>query len=477
MSFKLKLILFILLASDCIYTFWQCYNLSLDGDMPGGIILSSGIDQVLADPFGFSVITEHKVYQNPNKFFAHYIYYKYFTTMPFLLQKFMSPIESVYVSCAIIKTTIQIILIYLISLFASAFSKTGKGSLLLGACIITPLFQTHGYDTYMNVVNNSPAYLFFYAIPNTFLLLFLWPFYKKIIYPERSFNVVTKIYILILGIMLSLSGPLIPGIIIVVSVVTFFSVFLKYFIESRFSVLKSISATLSNILKTDLLFLFLINFACFYSLYIGTANSINSLNDLSLTDRYLRIPEGIYNLFASKLGMPLLVIAVIANYYIIKKLFRDDLSKKILMLYRYIIAFTIIYIVLLPLGGFRTYRPYIIRFDTIAPVTIALICVFCITALFLINNLKGGFKKYYIGFIIIFSIIYTIADEPHFDENTCEKRALFTIANSNDSIVKLSTACTVMSWGIINDYKVNELNSELLKYWNVTKDKKLFYQE
>ena len=87
------------------------------------------------------------------------------------------------------------------------------------------------------------------------------------------------------------------------------------------------------------------------------------------------------------------------------------------------------------------------------------------------------FKGYYLAGIILFLFIYTNADKPFVDDNTCERQVLEKLAASTEEIVPLSSNCTVMSWERISDYKYSETNAEMLQYWGVTTKKKLYYQQ
>ncbi len=71
-------------------------------------------------------------------------------------------------------------------------------------------------------------------------------------------------------------------------------------------------------------------------------------------------------------------------------------------------------------------------------------------------------------------MIYIYEDKSTKGINKCQRDALYTISKSKDTIVFVNNDCTVMSWGKIKDYKESELNAELLKYWGVTKEKKLY---
>jgi len=140
-------------------------------------------------------------------------------------------------------------------------------------------------------------------------------------------------------------------------------------------------------------------------------------------------------------------------------------------------VFALIYSLLLPLGGFRSYRANIIRYDTIMPVTLGLIFVFGITSFYLIKNISQKYKKIYILSIIILLSIFTNADRLNTQPYKCERGALETLARATENIVVLDCNCPVMDWRIITDYKLSDLNAQLFYYWNITREKKLYYHD
>lgn len=68
-------------------------------------------------------------------------------------------------------------------------------------------------------------------------------------------------------------------------------------------------------------------------------------------------------------------------------------------------------------------------------------------------------------------MVYLYEDKSTKGYNRCQRNALYEISESKEDIVLINSNCNVMSWQIIKDYKESELNAELLKYWEVTKEK------
>ncbi|GAB2456929.1 hypothetical protein GCM10011375_05230 [Hymenobacter qilianensis] len=71
--------------------------------------------QVLQDPFGWAVIAKNEVYAGPNRYFAHAAMVGYLKSVPLWLQRSIDPISSVYLACALFKTAVQGLLLYLLA--------------------------------------------------------------------------------------------------------------------------------------------------------------------------------------------------------------------------------------------------------------------------------------------------------------------------------------------------------------------------
>ncbi len=104
----LYILLLLLFLADVVYSFKQHYHAPMDGDMPSHILPDAAIKPVLDHPLGLYAIIHHKAYADPNRFFCHWSLKTYFDHVPFWLQKAVSPIKSLYLSCAIAKTIFQI---------------------------------------------------------------------------------------------------------------------------------------------------------------------------------------------------------------------------------------------------------------------------------------------------------------------------------------------------------------------------------
>lgn len=272
-----------------------------------------------------------------------------------------------------------------------------------------------------------------------------------------------------------LSGPLNPAVCLVLTLI----VFSKYFIRYIKNVIKTKDKIgikpLLELVPTNVWICFIpIVLLSLYSLYAGRFNSHET--DKTLSFIYASLLIGIKAVLTVKLGFSLLLGLVIINglvIFYIKSKNKDFIKNAYYLLF----AFSIIYILLLPLGGYRVYRPQILRFDTVMPVTLGLIFVFGLSTNFIINHISSRSRPifYFVFAVVVF--IYTNAELTKFRTNECEKSMIKEIIASKDSIVKLSNECTCMEWRPETDPNESELNIQQLIKWGVLNDHKLYYHE
>jgi hypothetical protein len=467
----------LLLLADLAYSFRQHLSQPLDGDMAWNIVPADEVKPILASPFGTAVIRDHQSYPNPNRFFCHYTMKKYFESVPQFLQRFVPPVESVYLSCAIAKIIIQLLLILLLATAITGTFRIFSTDFLMAAILVTPFFQTEGYQSYMGIIDRATTYTFFYALPFLFLLLYFSPFLQQY-YHNRKPAFPGMIYFLWipLAIVVCLSGPLNPGIALILSLLLFLDIVHKNYArsdQSRFS--KRLWLSVAGIPGNYWFWLVPVCLFSLYSLYIGRYNSNNI--PVPLGELYSRLPAGLYYPLTKKLGFPVLILAIVLNYLIIGKKYRTAEGKKIVNIIRWLCLFILLYILLLPLGGFRNNRPNVLRYDTLLPVTISLVCMFGITVFFLLKNLPKQQKNWYIATICGVLLFFTINDEKQFDKNRCEIDALKKISQSASPVVPIPGDCCVLSWGKMTNPEYSRLNARLLEIWNITKEEKLYYNE
>ncbi len=468
------LILLSWVGLDTVYSFWQHLHVALDGDMSAIIVPAEKYAQAMHDPLGLSVLNGER-YGAPNRFFVHAAMSIYFKQVPLWLQAFVSPINSVYLACALLKTILQLALIWLLSAFANGGKRLWGREVLLAAAVVTPFFQAFGYNLQMGIIEKSITYTFFYPLPLAVLLGYFLPFYRNRQAPMKWLQ---HLLLLPLTIALPLSGPLVPAVALLICPSA-----LCFFLWKNYRALpgQPIAQRATNAIAAmpgALLFYFsLMTFLSLWSLYVGSFNSESEGPAIALLDRYPALLKGLASIFTLKLGFPLLTLGIAANLLLLRKFASPDHLKQVMTVGKWVAVFMAAYLMLLPLGGYRSYRTLIVRHDTILPVTLCLVYYYAKTTLVLLRN-EWSYRGWYAVGIALLSLAVTAADLPDFQHNACEKAALETIARSSGKVVKLNSDCPVMGWNDkMTDPEGSKLNAQLLQIWRVTDEVRLYYSE
>jgi hypothetical protein len=180
------------------------------------------------------------------------------------------------------------------------------------------------------------------------------------------------------AVVLAFSGPRIPGVVAVLLLGTGL-----HWLRSR---LTSGAQPLA-VPRQAVLLLVLLGVLCAYSLYIGRNKSENSSAMRSIWERYQPLPMGVFKQLMGKLGVPLLLLACLGNAYLVRRWVAPTLeNQRIRAVLRGVGWFALVYVLLLPLGG---YRPYLLRFDSISPIMLGLCFFYVLSASYLLRALPG----------------------------------------------------------------------------------------
>lgn len=472
----LHISLLILFIIDIVFSFYQYYYIPLDGDMAAIIVPSPQFQIMMHDPFGIHAIVNHEMYMGSNRFFAHWTMKLYFETIPILFQQFTDPITSIYLSCAFAKIITHLLLVLLVWFYCSEKPIIKSFHFILFTLIISSFFQTYGFHNTMAIIDNSITYHFFYAWPMCLLMLFYLPFIIRFYHNKHfQFSPIQQIFSYLLALIMAFNGPLLPAIVTIISFIIAMSLIwacLKNHEKNTF--FNYFKHQISLIPKSFIFIYFFTLITSIYSLYIGTFNIENLNLKLSILERYQKLPFGLFKILTENLGWSLIIVFTCTNTYLARKI--NALSTyKMNRTIKYIGLFILLYIALLPLGGYREYRPFILRYDTLIPVTLIILML---NGTLIINNLhhiNHQYKKYYIGFLVFIVAALNISDSKIPKNNLCEKNALLNISNSNNDTLKLTNDCTVMSWNKIKKSEALHLNSIFLKNVNVIQKHVIFY--
>lgn len=447
----------VLLSIDWAYSLHQYYTTPIDGDLPGAIVPADDVLPILDSPLGFKTLFDGEQYPNPNKYFAHSICHLWFNNVPLFLQHIVSPIDSLYLACAIGKLLMHILLIIIIIIVITGSYRIWSFKSITLALLITTLFQSHGYQTYIGIIDIATTYSFFYALPTIVLLISLLPLLLEVLHNKKIPHRVTILWLVWIP-LCTLSGPLNPGVALIIC-----------FIWFVISIIKKQKLTFNQKVLLTALSIFSL-----YSLFLGSYNSINGEHVKPIIQRYIDLPKGLFYILTGKLAWPILITSLIINTILVKHT-NATLFKQLKQRWIIILTFSTLYLLLLPLGGYRDYRPYIIRYDTFIPITITMIYMYAYSTYHLTKYYNAKRRCLYLPFTILIMLIFSNADNNKYTNNQCERNAIEQIATSNSKIVEINTDCLVAEWKKSTNPQDSKLACKMLERLNIISDEKLYF--
>ena len=469
--------LVLLILFKLVLSFIQQARISLDGDMASIIVPSKSYEKVMQDPFALSVLLKHESYAAPNRSFAHWMMAGYFRTVPFFMQNFTNKIDSIYASVALAKVLMQAFLLYLLASLAGGTRKIRSREFLFPAVLISFLFQTAEFNQYIGVIDRSITYAFFYALPMSFLVLF----FQMLFFIEKNggwknAGIIRKITLIALPVLISLSGPLNPGVALIVCVLIFCNEFWKTK-NSNENVISNVFGRLKQIPQSIRITFPILILLSMYSWYIGQFNSENFNFSLPIKERYLRMFDVMPDFFFGNSALPVLILFILLNYIFLRFTPNTKERSDVFQSGKLILIFSLVYLLLLPLGGYRGYRPTILRWDTFVPVYICLYFLAGYTSVVLFKQILPQTRKIQFVWLFSFCVYFFIPDASLYKDNKYERLRLKDLANSQEEMVELKNDCTVMAWVLLRDYRESELNCKLLKYWGVIEKPRFYFQK
>ncbi|NJB84661.1 hypothetical protein GGR26_000406 [Lewinella marina] len=450
------------ILADLAHSGLQYYHQPLDGDVAWNLVPAREVEPILNDPFGIQTWRDGRSYPNPNRFFCHWTYRTYFLGAPRLLQAVVDPVTSVYLAGALARLAVHLALLLLLARTVLGHWRFGSLSFMAVLALLTPFFQANGYRHDLGIIDPSVTYTFFYALPSAALLLFLLPFFDLFFHrkpPKTGWH--RTLAWAGLAVFVCLSGPLNPAVILVITATA-----------GPLWFIRILRREWRPVPQAYYLWWGWATALALYSLYVGSFNSLTIANELPLTELYARWPRGVFLQFTRKLAWPVLFFSLGIIYVLLGR--GGDGARRTRQLFPWVGLFCLLYLLLLPLGGYRSYREFILRYDTILPVTLAAILVYAAGIHRLLADGKDSRRWWLLGLPLGVGLIFTLADRPDFQLQRCEEAALRTLAASTRDTVALPADCPVLSWETFTDPAWSEQNARLLRAWGIV-DRPLLY--
>ncbi|WP_345081827.1 hypothetical protein [Nemorincola caseinilytica] len=473
---KAGIVLYLLI--NLAATFYFHFHNPLDGDVVLNALPADIVKPAANDPFGIGILLHGHRYVGAGGYLAHITVHKYFRILPAFFRHFVSPIDSVYATVGLFAMVLKAAFLYLFCIYITGRKRLFDRKILLAALLITPLFQVGGYSFGMGIVDPMIIVDFNYSFINFCVMLFFLPFFMSGFYGKEHMSVSTMVGLAILGIYIGINGPLAGPLLCIVYCFVLFALWLQHFRQAAAgtSLLRRFWGATTQIPIYYWVLGIIILLASAYCRFLTLHNAEGLIKQISIQERYSKMWTGLGIQFSIK-GYWLLSAMVVLNVVLLLRRKGDERARQLLSFFAWVMLFNILYTVMLPLGGYRFYRPYIIRRDVFSPVTTSLALFYGMSAFYLLRAIPRQHILLYRAYVAIPLIHFASVSFNAMPDNSCEKNALRKIAASKERVVALDEQCPIMAWEKITDTTASKDLTAMLRIWQITKEDKVFYQK
>jgi hypothetical protein len=472
-------LLILILLGDLGLSFLQYLSASIDGDLYAIVLPAPWYEQVLHDVLGLNAVLDGESYGGAGRFSAHFLTSTYFNYMPQLWQTVVSPVDSIYFSAATAKLAAHFGVIMVGASYILGRFQPFRRRFWIAAAAIVPFIQTYGLYHRMGLVDRSITYTFFYIIPIIILLAVLFPFYQYALGYRRqskSFSLgVWTVPFLVIMVFLGSVEPQVQFLMVSISGLSLISIAWFYRKEAK-RLTECVSKPFRGPYWQMGPLLLAMMFSGLWG-YIAGQQNIENVSSLPLLQTVIQAAKGL--VFHYIQVWPIWFIAAGIAYHLYRLRFRKEVE--IIHFRRFLfISFTAIciYMVALPFGGYRSYRPYIYRYDLLIPVTLWLIYALLSSGRLYLKYLHPRHSsRWYIPMIIGFGVVLYAHDLSVKSDNRCEKSKLVQLSQAQTDTVVLDSECPILGWEPDQEYYFTDLKVQMLQRWGIVEGDLTYIQK
>lgn len=462
MTRKQAILVTLLLASvlgiHLVLSALHYYHLPIDGDYPRIGLPFRWYEEVMADPWGVQAVLHGEMYAGAGRYFCHAANYVWFHWVYAFIHSFITdPIKSIYLTTASAAMLVHVLFLWVVQGYTMVQNNPGWLTRVLLLLFSSVFIQYNQLYESIGLIDRSPSYIFFYGLPLMLMALYFMPLYRAYRW-HKPVSIVWTILACMFALPVALSSVLVQPI---------------YFVTCAVGVLAWFHPKATpwrHFLKSSRVYIPLVVFllCCLYAFYVARFNSEKNTS-VALLERYTLLLQGIGVLVTRNFIWPLLLVVIALNTYLLKFL-TPTLQQKLLYRGLLVLLFAVLYLGLLPLGGYRSYRPYIVRYDVLIPVTLAALYYLFNSSMTLLAHVPLFLKKQYaLGLGVFISILFfsNINLKPQAHED--QKQVMLHLMQQRDTLVPMPVHCNVGTWST-DDYKdpyIMDMLTRSFRNWGV----------
>lgn len=312
---------------------------------------------VLHDPFGIDGLQTGLRYPGAGRFMAHVTTKAWADhALGWMHVVVSDPVRSLYFSLAFTAIVVHIGFLVVGCGYLRAYQPMTTTSTIFGAFGLSLFVQLASQRFYVGIIDHSMSYTFAYAIPLLALAAFFLPVYRSLLHRDYVPSLIVSAALVPVAIYLAFSGPLVQPVVALIGVL---SVVAQAIRRNRLLVHWRLVPGLVALAILSA-----------WGMYVSQFNS-EATTSVTIRTRYSLLRHGLFEVLVRPSSpWPLLLAALVFLYQFVA---RSAPGTVRLCLRKHLIvgvSFSVAWLTLLPLGGYRNYRPFILSSVTLLPVTL-----------------------------------------------------------------------------------------------------------
>ena len=318
---------------------------------------------VLRDPFGFDGLQTGLRYPGAGRAMAHLTTKAWADDALGWMHTVVSdPVRSLYLGIAVTAVLVHIGYLVVGCGYLRAYQPMAKRSTVFCALGLSLFVQLASQRFYVGIIDHSMSYTFAYAIPLLTLAAFILPVYRSLLHRSYVPSLPVALALIPVAVYLAFSGPLVQP---VVALIGLLLVGVQAMHRNRL--------LLHRRLLPGLVVLAVLSA---WGMYISQFNS-ESTTSVTVATRYTLLRHGLFQVLVRPPSpWPLLLVALVLLYRFVSRSAEESVSVRLRLHLLVGSGFSVLWLTLLPLGGYRNYRPFILSSVTLLPVTLIAVYLF-----------------------------------------------------------------------------------------------------
>ena len=339
------------------------YRTQIDPDLSRVAGPVQSYAHVLHDPFGFGGLQTGLRYPGAGRAMAHLTTKAWADHALGWMHLLVSdPVRALYLGLAITAVLVHVGFLAVGCRYLRAYQPLSTRSAIFGTVGLSLFVQLASQRFYVGIIDHSMSYTFAYAIPLLSLSAFFLPVYRSLLRMSYVPSTPLAFALVPVAMYLAFSGPLVQPVVALIGVLLVGTQGLR---RNRLLVHRRLVPSLAVLAILSA-----------WGMYVSRFNS-ESATSVTIATRYTLLRHGLFEVLVRPSSpWPLLLSALVFLYRVVSRSAEDSVRTRLRVHMLVGLGFSVLWLTLLPLGGYRNYRPFILSSVTLLPVTLIAVYLF-----------------------------------------------------------------------------------------------------